>query len=71
MSRYDTPLRLLAVQLAAGEWYAPGTKTRKQATQYFEVVGYLTNRCVGITWVSCIQTYLGFVRLSVECAGSP
>jgi hypothetical protein len=37
---------LLPLQLAAGEWYAPGTKSRKQATQYFEVVGYLTNRCV-------------------------
>ena len=37
---------LVALQLAAGEWYAPGTKSRKQATQYFEVVGYLTNRYI-------------------------
>jgi hypothetical protein len=50
------PTALLASQLQAGEWYAPGTKSRKQATQYFEVVGYLTNRCVAMYQMSSSLT---------------
>lgn len=50
-------------KLAAGQWYAAGTKTRKQATQYFEVVGYLTHPVMG--YVTLIITIIGLLSTGI------
>lgn len=49
--------------LAEGTWYAPGTKERRQATQYFEVVGYLTHRFFG--FLTLIITIIGLLSTGI------
>lgn len=53
----------VGLQLAAGQWYAAGTKSRKQATQYFEVVGYLTHPVMG--YVTLVITVIGLLSTGI------
>ena len=44
-------------QIEAGTWYAPGTTKRRQATQYFEVVGHHCGKWVTLAPLAALILY--------------